>query len=859
MRQQTLAGATPSSTSPPRLWGGLVAIFLGLTVAIGLTGYFYTRYQASRQLEAARDALSSIADLKVGQISNWYNDRLVDARTMLVNRFIQEGAARFLAEPSSLQLGQDLFAWFSAVAELKHRCVFLYDAQGTMRLSAPPNAPAPNASQDPDFQAALHAGDLVVTDLQRDLGSGQEAQRGMHFNIWIPMRNSSTGESKAAGVLLLQIDPNNILFPLIQSWPTPSPTAETLLVRREGNDVVFLNELRHRKNTALTLRFPIESNPHLPAALAVKGEEGIVEGVDYQNVPVLAATRGIPGTLWFMVAKVDLDEIRAPMRRQAWTTISVLVALILAAALGVGLLGRRRDNEWLLQQLAVERERQVLAERNVLLNKHANDIILLADGDGKILEANDRALKAYGYPLEKLKSLTLGNLSGPDGGGKSVEGFMMESVHRCGNGTLFPVEINTHSVEIGGVTYNQSIIRDVTERKRAEETLREGEERMQFALMVSHTGAWDMDLVSHTAFRTIMHDQIFGYEKLLPEWTYGMFLEHVLPEDRAEVDRAFKQAMQEKGIWDFECRIVRRDGEQRWIWACGQYRPDLQGRHHRMAGIVQDITERKQATLALERVNTEIARKNRELEQIVYVASHDLRSPLVNVQGFSTELKVALEELRGVLKGADLPAEARAKVEFLLDRDAPESLAYILAGITKMDALISGLLRLSRLGRAALAIGPIDMNGLLAEVERTFEFQIQEAGATLSIGELPPCLGDAAQINQAFSNLVGNALKYLDPARPGVVRITGLSENGQSVYCIEDNGIGIEARHQAKIFELYHRLDPVASPGDGLGLTIVRTVLDRQHGRVWLESEPGIGSRFYVELPGADETGKDSE
>jgi signal transduction histidine kinase len=269
----------------------------------------------------------------------------------------------------------------------------------------------------------------------------------------------------------------------------------------------------------------------------------------------------------------------------------------------------------------------------------------------------------------------------------------------------------------------------------------------------------------------------------------------------------------------------------------------------------QDITERKRAARELERINAELERKNQELEQIVYVASHDLRSPLVNVQGFSTELKAALEELRRILEGTTLPAETRRRLNLLLAEDLPESLGYILSGITKMDSLISGLLRLSRLGRAALSVGPVDMNELAAEVARLFEFQIQEAGVALSIGELPPCLGDAAQLNQAFSNLLGNALKYLDPVRSGVVRITGMREEGRVIYCVEDNGIGIAGQHHAKILHLYHRLNPGASPGEGMGLTIVRTVLERQHGKVWLESEPGTGSRFYVSLPGAGETG----
>lgn len=132
-----------------------------------------------------------------------------------------------------------------------------------------------------------------------------------------------------------------------------------------------------------------------------------------------------------------------------------------------------------------------------------------------------------------------------------------------------------------------------------EMALRESEERLRFALETSHIGAWDLDLVDHTAFRSPEHDRIFGYAELLPKWTYEMFLEHVLPEDRAMVDGKFRRAMESQGDWNIECRIRRTDGQIRWIWAAGQHRLDATGAARRMAGVVLDITERKLVEEAL--------------------------------------------------------------------------------------------------------------------------------------------------------------------------------------------------------------------------------------------------------------------
>ena len=257
----------------------------------------------------------------------------------------------------------------------------------------------------------------------------------------------------------------------------------------------------------------------------------------------------------------------------------------------------------------------------------------------------------------------------------------------------------------------------------------------------------------------------------------------------------------------------------------------------------------KKSQEVLARLNAQIQAKNQELEQVVYVASHELRSPLVNIDGYGREVEYALAELEKALAADHASPEALRAAALPQVLEMSNALRYIRGSAKQMDAVLTGLLKLSRSGRAALTIAPLNMNELIAGVVAASDFQIRQAGVELRVAELPPCRGDAVQVNQVFANLLGNALKYLDPHRPGVIGISGVIEKERAVYIVEDTGIGIAPAHQNKIFELFHRLEPSQREGEGLGLAIVRQVLGRLEGKIWVESQTGAGSRFSVALP----------
>lgn len=305
-------------------------------------------------------------------------------------------------------------------------------------------------------------------------------------------------------------------------------------------------------------------------------------------------------------------------------------------------------------------------------------------------------------------------------------------------------------------------------------------------------------------------------------------------------------------VWHGEIRNRAKDGSLYWVDTTIFPRISEKGRPAQYIAIRTDITQRKADEIELQLRAQELTEKNRELETIVYTVSHDLRSPLVNVQGFGRQLTRACERLKSAMAGPGRETTSAEEIRQAIEGTIPQALRFINAGATKMDQLLAGLLRYSRMGRISLTIVPLEMNGLMAEIVAAMRYQLNDAKAEVHVGPLPGCMGDAVHTSQVFANLLDNALKYRDPSRPLRVTVTGAARDGQSVYSVADNGIGIAPEYQGKIFEIFHRLDPSVAGGEGLGLTIAQRVLERQRGKIWIESQEGSGSTFIVSLPGSD-------
>ncbi|AQR75562.1 ATP-binding protein [Sphingomonas sp. LM7] len=248
---------------------------------------------------------------------------------------------------------------------------------------------------------------------------------------------------------------------------------------------------------------------------------------------------------------------------------------------------------------------------------------------------------------------------------------------------------------------------------------------------------------------------------------------------------------------------------------------------------------------------SELQRANEEIQRFAYIVSHDLRSPLVNVMGFTAELDAARKTVSTYLDKVEerAPELVEEPVRLAVREDLPEAIGFIRTSTQKMDRLINAILRLSREGRRTLAIEPIDTNGLVQSIIDSLQHRVSDAGAEVRADPLPKIESDRLAVEQILSNLIENAVKYLQPGRPGLIQVRGHVERERVILEVTDNGRGVDPRDHERIFDLFRRSGMQDQPGEGIGLAHVRALAYRLGGLIEVRSELDRGSTFRLSMP----------
>ncbi len=467
----------------------LVSVFIILATGIVAAGCLLYRNQRDSCRKEASQKLAAVADLKVNDLSMWRKERLGDANVFYKNNAFSALVRRCIERPQDLSLQEELRSWISHVqASYYYDRIALFDAAGNNLMMVSGTAEPLSPLTHQKAREALRSGRLTFEDFRQNRHT-----KKVYLRLFVPILDGASG-GQAFGVLTLRIDPSVYLYPFIQRWPTPSETAETLLICRDGNEAVFLNELKFRKNTALTLRVSLD-NQDLPSVKAVLGQEGIVEGVDYRGVPVLAAVRAVPHSPWSLVAKIDAAEVYAPMRTWLWLTFLFVGALLFGTAAAVGFLWR----QW---HFSLYREKYEAEHKYRKLFESSRDaLMILAPPSWKFTSCNPTTVKMFAVEDEaEFTSLGPWQLSPdvqPDGrpsaekAKEMIETAVREGSHffewrhkRLG-GEEFPATVLLTRIELAGQAVLQATVRDITVQKRAEEKSKLDEARANTLLELS--------------------------------------------------------------------------------------------------------------------------------------------------------------------------------------------------------------------------------------------------------------------------------------------------------------------------------------------------------------------------------------
>ena len=385
-----------------------------------------------------------------------------------------------------------------------------------------------------------------------------------------------------------------------------------------------------------------------------------------------------------------------------------------------------------------------------------------------------------------------------------------------------------------------AILASSIDQQRAGSELRASEERFRAAVRAVRGVLWTNDPQGRMAGEQPGWAALTGQTRAEYEG-YG-WADAVHPDDRQASIDAWNRTVAERRTFVHEHRVRAQDGT--WHHFAIRAIPvlDEHGAIREWVGVHTDITEQREA-------EAELRESNEEIQRYAYIVSHDLRAPLVNVMGFTSELEATREDVRAALQGH--PQGER------IDADMTEALGFIRAAITKMEGLIAAILKLSREGRRRFDAEDLDMTTLLQGIADAQRHQAGRKGARVSVAPgMPTIAADRLAVEQIFGNLIDNALKYLDPARPGLIEVAARPAPGNRVrFTVTDNGRGIAERDHARVFELFRRSGQQDQPGDGIGLAHVKALVRALDGRIELSSKLGEGTTFTVTLPRGTATG----
>ena len=595
--EDTASIATADFAAQPRI--RTILLFVAMALVVPLIGLAIVVVHAPQTEQDTYANLQAVARLKSGQIENWLQERHGDAMLLASDPAFAALAARFMHGDKDGRVSGQVLQRFETLRTLyNYDTILLLDEAGQVLLAAGPHTDIPKDVQELSQQA------LSSKQVQRGKLFRDETGH-VHLDWAVPV--IASGLQERGVLVLLRMVPDHFLFPLIQTWPTASASAETLLARGEGDYVVFLNELRHRKGTALVLKLPL-SSPALPAAIAVRANKpGTIRGLDHRGVEVLAAYQPVAGTSWHLVAKVDRAEVMMPVWRLVyWIGLVACAAVALIMAALLQLWRQQRYSHRLALHMHSTEAIEQSERRFRAITQSAHDAIITADVSGNIVGWNPGAEQAFGYTASEIVGQSLsvvmparfrercyaGFLRVASGGEprltRSSEFFGLRK-----DGSEFPVECSLARWETPEGRFCTAIIRDVSERKETEERLQRSQQQAQRYLNIANVMLLVLDAQGQVQLINRKGSEMLGYAEadiLGKNW-----FENFIPERiRTDIQEIFSRMMSGNVelVEHIENLVLTRSGERIYFWRNSVLLDDA-GEICGMLSSGEDITDRK--------------------------------------------------------------------------------------------------------------------------------------------------------------------------------------------------------------------------------------------------------------------------
>ena len=817
----------------------LVIIFILFTLGMIIIGTLYYKFQENRIFREHEDNLSAIASLKIKQIQLWHSQRLGDAAIVRDNTPLIMQIKKFFKDKNQPEARRNLIKWIESInREYDYNGVSLVDITMNPKLSVSSSDPVTVEGIEAEIGDVIENQKIIMVEMHKT-GSLNKP----HIDLLVPLIDPESIKPTLFGVVILRIDPQKFIFPLIKEWPTKSKSSETLLIRQEGDSILYLNELRHQKNTELNLRLPI-TNKNLLGSKAVSGSNGIFEGVDYRGVPVIGYLTKVPGFSWYLITKIDKKELRAPIRRFLIIAITVTILLIFINGTIFGFWIWNQKVRLYKQQLKNELEKKALEIHFGYLFKYANDIITLLDNHLSVVEINDCALKTYGYKREEMIGMKTLKLRAPSTQKLLAEQIKIlddtssafyETLHIRKDGTEFPIEISARVIEMEGSKYYQMIGRDISERKKAEETLRKSEECYRSLVENIDFGVTMID----KDFKIIMANVVMERWFNKPTCTFvGKYCFKEFEKRQAICLHCPGVKAMATGLpHQVETEGVREDGSRFSVLVHAFPLSDPDGAARGFIEVVEDITERKKKEEELLRAKGKAEESDRLKTAFLQNMSHEIRTPLNAILGFSELLqdpKISQEDSLFFIEQIHFSKDDLLDlVENVVFASKLDTIQFI---STNMKFNVNNCLN-ELVSDSKKMIHRNDKSHIvfLSSIESTKDITIE---------------ADENNIKMALRQLIRNAIKYTDS---GQIEIgTKLIDKSEVEFYIKDTGIGIDKYEYEKIFDKFYKVESNANKlfrGAGIGLTIVKRIAETLGGNVRVDSIVGKGTTFYFSVP----------